>query len=244
MRLPVVFSSSILLLPLFCLTEATLLPLLFAKKILRNAASRGVSNTNHVGHNEGSEDADLQWQPSISFESVRDNRNRNNNFAVQVVREQAPLIRQIEIQINEGLEAERNLTAVRAAIRRELAEAKKTGSVRGSFRMERQLQQLDDRLAGLRAKNKEAEIRFRNFVGGIDSGRIRSQRQARAELGGIAQFCSQVVMKYVNVCVSLCAGIINFYKNIFVRIANIFHGILGFKKLRSVQAGVNLIAGI
>lgn len=268
-----VFSSSIILLPFFCLTDATFLHLLGALgNKVRNTNSgisrtfrtsrvsndhifgsdsealpafRDVSSSSHITQNDEGANEPLEWQPNISFESVRDNRN-TNDFAVQIVREEAPLIRQIEIQINEGLEAERNLTAVRAAIRRELAEAKRSGSLGGGdqlFRMERQLQQLDGRLAGLHAKNQEAEKRFRNFVGGIDSGRIRTRRQARLELGGIAQFCSQVVMHYVKACVSLCAGIVNFYKNIFVGIANVFRGILGLK-LRSVQAGVNMVAGI
>ncbi|XP_070376932.1 uncharacterized protein [Dermacentor albipictus] len=145
----------------------------------------------------------------------------DSDTGVQILRQEAPLIHEIEVRMNQGLEAERNLTTVREEIRRELVEAESSGRVGDDQRaqMENRIWQLDKRLSQLRQKNLEVERRFRYVIGGIRSGTIRSPRKARSMLGGIVQFYTNVVMSYVNTSVSLAVGIVRFWTGLFGRLA-------------------------
>ncbi|XP_075526679.1 uncharacterized protein LOC142558429 [Dermacentor variabilis] len=143
-----------------------------------------------------------------------------------ILRQEAPLIHEIEVRMNQGLEAERNLTAVREEIRRELVEAESSGRVGDAQRaqMENRIWQLDKRLSQLRQKNLEVERRFRYVIGGIRSGTIRSRRKARSMLGGIVQFYTNVVMSYVNTSVSLAVGIVRFWTGLFGKLTGMAGG--------------------
>ncbi|XP_075526357.1 uncharacterized protein LOC142558082 [Dermacentor variabilis] len=164
------------------------------------------------------------------------------NIGMQILRGEAPMIRIIETKINEGREMERNLTAIRIAILRELSDAKGIGVIR-RYQIKRRLRELDMRLNELHRKNQEAEQKFRAFIGGVASGKIRDRRQARSILDNIYHFCGTVVAKLVFVCRGLAGGLINLCKGIILGLANVIHGILGLK-LRPLEAGVNVVAGI
>ncbi|XP_070376934.1 uncharacterized protein [Dermacentor albipictus] len=164
------------------------------------------------------------------------------NVGIKILRGEAPMIRVIEAKIHEGREMERNLTAIRIAILRELSGAKGIGVIR-RFQIRRRLRELDVRLNELHRKNQEAEQKFRAFIGGVASGKIRDRRQARSILDKIYHFCGTVVAKLVFVCRGLAGGLINLCKGIILGLANVIHGILGLK-LRPLEAGVNVVAGI
>ncbi|XP_054924987.1 uncharacterized protein [Dermacentor andersoni] len=164
------------------------------------------------------------------------------NVGMQILRGEAPMIRVIETKIHEGREMERNLTAIRIAILRELSGATGIGVIR-RFQIRRRLRELDVRLNELHRKNQEAEQKFRTFIGGVASGKIRDRRQARSILDNIYHFCGTVVAKLVFICRGVAGGLINLCKGIILGLANVIHGILGLK-LRPLEAGVNVVAGI
>ncbi|KAH6921629.1 hypothetical protein HPB50_003619 [Hyalomma asiaticum] len=151
---------------------------------------------------------------------------RHRVFWTMILRQEAPLIHEIEVKINEGLEAERNLTTVREEIRRELVEAENSGNLGNKERsqIESRIRRLDRRLGQLRQKNLEAQRRFLDVIGDIKMGEIRSQRRAHYKLGGVAQFCANVVTNYVRTCMSLCMGIVNFWVGILGKFADVVHG--------------------
>lgn len=165
-----------------------------------------------------------------------------NNVATQILRGEAPIIRVIETKIHQGREVERNLTAIRSAIQGELSNAKGIGIIR-RIQIQRRLRELDIRLNQLHGKNQEAEQRFRTFIGSVASGKIHDRRQARSILDNIYHFCGTVVAKLVVVCRGLAGGVINLCKSVILGLANAIHGILGMR-LRPLEAGVNVVAGI
>lgn len=223
-NMPTLVATSLLLLAALCgQNEATLLPILAAiKGKLLNAhrgIHQGVTNTHHFT-NDGFETESETRRFQTSFGGDDD-----NNVGVQILRREAPLIHEIEVKVNEGLDAERNLTSVREEIRRELVEANNSGNLGSVQRsqMESRIRQLDMRLGQLRQKNLEAQRRFLDVIGSIQTGKIRSQRRAHNMLGGVAQFYVNVVMGYVRTCMSLCMGIVNFWLGLFGK----FTGVVG-----------------
>ncbi|XP_049513636.1 uncharacterized protein LOC119465970 [Dermacentor silvarum] len=168
--------------------------------------------------------------------------NIRNGVGAQILRDEAPLIREIETKMHEGREMERNLTAVRDAIRQEMVNARGIGPIR-RIKMYRKLGQLESRIKLLHGKNEEGEQRFRAFVSGVASGEISDRRSAHTILDNIFNFYGTVVEKIVVVCRSFAGGIINFYKRIFLSIGSAIHRLLSLK-LRPLQAGINIIAGI
>ncbi|KAL1480363.1 hypothetical protein MTO96_051090 [Rhipicephalus appendiculatus] len=149
-----------------------------------------------------------------------------NSAGAQILREEAPVIRVIQTKINEGREVEHNLTAIRAAIHRELTNAKGVGVFR-RIEMKRRLHELDTRINQLHGKNQEAEFKLRTFISGVQSGKIRDRRQARSILDNIYHFCGTVVAKLVLLCRGLAGAVINVYRRIILGLANAIHGILG-----------------
>ncbi|KAH7976326.1 hypothetical protein HPB52_011908 [Rhipicephalus sanguineus] len=136
------------------------------------------------------------------------------------------MIRVIQTKINEGREAEHNLTAIRSAILRELTNAKGVGVFR-RIQIKRRLQELDSRINELHGKNQEAELKLRTFIGGVESGKIRDRRQARSILDNIYHFCGTVVAKLVVLCRGLAGAVINVYRRVILGLADAIHGILG-----------------
>uniref|UniRef100_A0A6G5A7P7 Putative secreted protein n=1 Tax=Rhipicephalus microplus TaxID=6941 RepID=A0A6G5A7P7_RHIMP len=210
-----VVTSMLLLCALSGQNEATLLPILSAIKGKLLSGHRGIhqgtANTFQFaddGFEGGSETR--MFQTSFTGDDEEDT-------GVQILRREAPLIQEIEVKINEGLEAERDLESVREEIRRELVEAKKSGKVGGIQRsqMESRIRQLDRIIGQLRQKNLEAQRRFTDVISGIKTGRIRSQRMAHGMLGGLEQFYTDVVMGYVRTSLKLCMGIVNFWLGLF-----------------------------
>ncbi|KAL1420023.1 hypothetical protein MTO96_024697 [Rhipicephalus appendiculatus] len=202
--------------------EATLLTILsgIKGKLLNGhrGIHQGITNTHHFSNGgfEG-ESETRRFQTSFTGD--------DEDTGVQILQREAPLIHEIEVKINEGLEAERNLTSVREEIRRELAEAKNSGNV-GSIQrsqMESRIRQLDGLLVQLRQKNFEAQRRFLDVIGGIRTGKIRSQQRAHSLLGDIEQFYTDVVMGYVRTSLRLCMGIVKFWFGLFGK----FTGLVG-----------------
>ncbi|KAH6921627.1 hypothetical protein HPB50_003617 [Hyalomma asiaticum] len=91
-----------------------------------------------------------------------------NSVGAQILREEAPIIRVIRTKINEGHEAERNLTAIRSAILQELSNANGIGIIR-RIQIKNRLRELDTRINELRGKNEEAELKLRTFMDGVAS---------------------------------------------------------------------------
>ncbi|KAH8031038.1 hypothetical protein HPB51_012726 [Rhipicephalus microplus] len=152
--------------------------------------------------------------------------NLSDQSTSQILREEAPVIRVIQTKIDEGREAEHNLTAIRGAILRELTNAKGVGVFR-RIGIQRRLRELDTRINQLHGKNQEAELKLRTFIGGVQSGRIRDRRQARSILDNIYHFCGTVVAKLVVLCRGLAGAVVNVYQRVILGLSNAIHGILG-----------------
>ncbi|KAH7973940.1 hypothetical protein HPB49_007520 [Dermacentor silvarum] len=232
----------VLMLGVFCgQNEATLLPILAAIKGTLLNANRGDTQGIRSFMNDGfhGQTETRLFQASFSDDS-------DSGVGAQILRQEAPLIHEIEMRISEGLEAERNLTSLREEIRRELAEAESSGGLGDGQRaqMENRIWQLDKRLGQLRQKNLEVERRFLDVIGGIRSGTIRNRWQAHNMLGGIAQFYTNVVMSYVNTSVSLAMGIVNFWTGLFGKITGMVGGSsMRLFKMPRVEAGRSFVAG-
>ncbi|KAH6921628.1 hypothetical protein HPB50_003618 [Hyalomma asiaticum] len=165
-----------------------------------------------------------------------------NSVGVQILRDEAPMIREIETRMNEGLEMERNLTAIRDALRQEIVNAKGIGEIR-RIRLNRRLGELELRIRELHGKNQEGEARFRTFLNGVASGEIRDRRSARSVLDTIYNFYGTIVSRVIAICRSFAGGIINIYKRIFLGVGSVIHRLLALK-LRPLEAGINIISGI
>ncbi|KAH8029917.1 hypothetical protein HPB51_005219 [Rhipicephalus microplus] len=165
-----------------------------------------------------------------------------NSIGAQILQEEAPMIREIETKMHEGREMERNLTAIRDAIRQEIVGARGIGIIR-RIKMKRQLRELEFRIRELHGKNQEGESKFRAFVSGIASGEIRDRRSARSVLYTIFNFYGTIVSKIVTICRGFAGGIINIYKRIALGVGGVIHRLLALK-LRPLEAGINIISGI
>ncbi|XP_037530043.1 uncharacterized protein LOC119407236 [Rhipicephalus sanguineus] len=168
------------------------------------------------------------------------------NAGMNIMQREAPLIKDVEAKIDEGKEMERNLTAIREALLREISGVDGTGgaSPLRRIQMKKRLRELEQRIADLHSKNEEAQQRFRGFVSAIDSGEIQDEVQARSALGRIYDFCNTAVGGAVRACRVVFAGVRRFfYDKVLGGIANVFHNLLG-SRWQSLKAGVNLLAGI
>ncbi|KAK8780206.1 hypothetical protein V5799_018450 [Amblyomma americanum] len=172
-----------------------------------------------------------------SFDSLAE-----NSMGAQILREEAPIIRNIEIAMHEGRDMERNLTAIRDAIRQELVSVKGIGHIH-RVKAKRRLRELDVRINQLRIKNDLGEKKLHTFISGIASGEIRDRRRAHGILDNIYNFYRTVIGNLVIVCRRFAYGVINFYKNILFGIGDAISSLLGLKR-RKLEAGINIIAGI
>ncbi|KAL1420024.1 hypothetical protein MTO96_024698 [Rhipicephalus appendiculatus] len=166
--------------------------------------------------------------------------------APPIMQKEAPLIKDVEAKIDEGKETERNLTAMREALLREISGVGGTGgaSPLRRIQMKKRLRDLEQRIADLHSKNREAQKRFRGFVSAVDSGVIQDEEQARSALGRVYDFCNTAVAGAVRACRVVFEGVRSFfYDKVLGGIANVFHNLLG-SKWPSLKAGVNLLAGI
>lgn len=173
---------------------------------------------------------------SISFDvsSVDEATGNDNNGlsakALEIMRREAPLIHDIELKIQNGLETERNMSSVRQLIIRELAKMKQKHGLTVSIQRrqaEERLRELELRLGELQKKNREAEGRYGAFVSGVASGEIRDERQAHSMLDGIKNFCDSIVYFVVNIWTTLYAKCIETAKSVFEGLGNMFHSLLG-----------------
>ncbi|XP_037554450.1 uncharacterized protein LOC119431058 [Dermacentor silvarum] len=178
--------------------------------------------------------------------SITSHRKNTDDAALNIMQREAPLIRDVEAKIHEGKEAERNLTGIRDAIRREMSGVDGTDGAAHLRRLQmtKRLRELDQRIAELHAKNQEAQQRFRGFVGAIDAGDIRDENEARSALGSIYHFCGTVVAGAVRACRGVYKNVVSFFTDKVVGgIGDMFHSLLG-SKWPSLKAGVNLLAGV
>ncbi|KAH7976325.1 hypothetical protein HPB52_011907 [Rhipicephalus sanguineus] len=152
------------------------------------------------------------------------------------------MIHEIETKMHEGREMESNLTAIRDAIRQEIAGDRGIGIIR-RIKMKRQLGELEFRIRELHGKNQEGEARFRAFISGVSSGEIRDRRSARSVLGTIFNFYGTIVSRIITICRGFAGGIINIYKRIFLGVGGVIHRLLALK-LAPLEAGINIISGI
>ncbi|XP_077544861.1 uncharacterized protein LOC144158071 [Haemaphysalis longicornis] len=161
------------------------------------------------------------------------------------MRREAPLIHDIELKIQNGLETERNMSSVRQLIIRELAKMKQRHGLTVSIQRrqaEERLRELELRLgelqknwllstcppaASLPCRNREAEGRYGAFVSGVASGEISDERQAHSMLDGIKNFCDSIVYFVVNIWTTLYAKCIETAKSVFEGLGNMFHSLLG-----------------
>lgn len=177
-----------------------------------------------------------------SVQQQSHDRIAQNSLGVQILREEAPMIRKIEIAMNEGRDMERNLTAIRDAIRDELASSKGIGHIR-RIKVNRQLRELDLRINQLRIKNEMGEQKMHAFISGIESGQIRDRRSARGVLDNIYGFYRTVIVKLVILSRQLVFGVANFCQRFLFGVGHAISSLLGMKR-RKFEAGINLLAGI
>ncbi|KAH8031041.1 hypothetical protein HPB51_012729 [Rhipicephalus microplus] len=141
---------------------------------------------------------------------------------------------------------ERNLTAMREALLREISGVDGTGgaSPLRRIQMKKRLRELEKRIADLHSKNQEAQQRFRGFVSAVDSGAIRDEEEAHSALRRVYNFCNTAVAGAVRACRGVFARVRGFfYDKVVGGIANVFHNLIG-SRWQSLKAGVNLVAGI
>ncbi|XP_037273606.2 uncharacterized protein LOC119165574 [Rhipicephalus microplus] len=175
--------------------------------------------------------------------SVKENADKNE---MNIIQREAPLIKDVEAKIDEGKETERNLTAMREALLREISGVDGTGgaSPLRRIQMKKRLRELEKRIADLHSKNQEAQQRFRGFVSAVDSGAIRDEEEAHSALRRVYNFCNTAVAGAVRACRGVFARVRGFfYDKVVGGIANVFHNLIG-SRWQSLKAGVNLVAGI
>ncbi|XP_077496461.1 uncharacterized protein LOC144107345 [Amblyomma americanum] len=205
--------------------------------------------SNHAGTLQGSIQSSSVSSDNDEKESGEESRpspvSTADNVEENIVRKEAPLIRDIEEKMREGRETERNLTATRDVIRREMDGGGGTGVAEGEDRdqMEKRLRELDGHIGQLHSKNKVAEEKFRKFIGSIDSGKIHDQQQAHDRLRDISHFVDTGVIGSVKGSKVAFGGVVNLYRRIKGGIRHIFHSLLGLRQPQ-MTAGLNLLAGI
>ncbi|XP_037555273.1 uncharacterized protein LOC119431903 [Dermacentor silvarum] len=145
------------------------------------------------------------------------------------------LIKDVEAQIHDEKETERNRTTIRDAIPQEIDG---TGGATHLKRLQtkKHLRDLDHRIAETHPKNEEAQERFHGYVGAIYSGDIQDKNQARSALGGIYHFCSTMAAGVVRAFRGVIANVTRFFDKIVGGIGEMFPRLLGSKE--GINSGI------
>ncbi|XP_077544799.1 uncharacterized protein LOC144157968 [Haemaphysalis longicornis] len=167
-----------------------------------------------------------QRQQPFSLDIVKSETGR------KILRDEAVLITEIQKKLQRGRDTERNLTAVRDVIRKKMDEdstgSRRLGGLRRR-RLETRLGRLDQLIVQLQSSNRDGEARFREFIGGVASGKIRNPNEAHSILDSLYRTLESGLMKLVKVCYSFLSGIIDTIHNLALGLGNAIHNILGLK---------------